>query len=398
MILKNMDNLEHTVLIVDDNEDNRVVLQRRLERRGLHVVSAENGLQALECLRSNKFDLVLLDIMMPVMNGYQVLEQMNIDPKLRHVPVIVISGLDDMDSIVKCIELGAEDYLLKPFNRTLLNARINASLEKKRLHDQEEVYLQQIKNYSMQLEQRVEEHIRELKMARRVQVSLLPESPPPSDEWEFAVRWFPAKEIAGDYYDFIPTEDGQLRLIVGDVTDKGLPASLFMVFARHCMRSSIPIGATPAKVVEQANRLICTESTHGLYISLVYARLSAADGVITYVNAGLNSPLMFCNASRELCELQVTGMALGVSLDAQFDEERIQLSTGDFIVFYTDGVTDALNANNEAYGLERLQKEIMENHEKPANEIMKELEESITTFVGAASWFDDITIVITKKL
>ena len=133
------------VLVVDDNEDNRYTLTRRLKRRGYdNVVTAEHGQQALDLLGERPFDLVLLDIMMPVMNGYQVLETIKSDPKLRHIPVIMISALDEMDSVVRCIKLGAEDYLAKPFNPTLLHARVGACLEKKRLRDQEIAYLDRI--------------------------------------------------------------------------------------------------------------------------------------------------------------------------------------------------------------------------------------------------------------
>ncbi len=134
------------VLVVDDNEMNRDLLSRRLLRQGHLIAMAENGQEALEQLRSQPFDLVLLDIMMPVMNGYQLLESLKTDPDLRHIPVIMISALDDLDSVVRCIELGAEDYLFKPFNPTLLKARIGASLEKKRLRDQEQAYLQRIQD------------------------------------------------------------------------------------------------------------------------------------------------------------------------------------------------------------------------------------------------------------
>ena len=132
------------VLVVDDNEMNRDLLSRRLQRQGHKVIMAEDGQQALEKLRLEQFDLILLDIMMPVMNGYQVLEHLKADRNLRHIPVIMISALDDVDSVVRCIELGAEDYLFKPFNPVLLKARIGACLEKKRLRDQEQAYLKQI--------------------------------------------------------------------------------------------------------------------------------------------------------------------------------------------------------------------------------------------------------------
>ena len=135
---------ESSVLVVDDNEVNRDLLARRLQRQGHAVTVAEDGLQALELMRSAPFDLVLLDIMMPHMNGYQVLENLKADEKLRHIPVIMISAVDDIDSIVRCIELGAEDYLSKPFNPVLLKARISACLEKKRLRDQEQAYSQEL--------------------------------------------------------------------------------------------------------------------------------------------------------------------------------------------------------------------------------------------------------------
>ncbi|HEY9645260.1 MAG TPA: adenylate/guanylate cyclase domain-containing protein [Chroococcidiopsis sp.] len=133
------------VLVVDDNESNRDLLSRRLVRHGHVIDFAENGIQALEKARSQPFDLILLDIMMPEMNGYEALEHFKADPTLRHIPVIMISALDDIDSVVRCIELGAEDYLFKPFNPTLLKARVSACLEKKRLRDQEQAYLKQLK-------------------------------------------------------------------------------------------------------------------------------------------------------------------------------------------------------------------------------------------------------------
>ena len=132
------------LLIVDDNEINRDVLARRLGRQGYTTAAAENGRKALEMVRTQKFDLLLLDIMMPELNGYQVLRHLKTDPHLRDIPVIMISALDDMDSIVRCIKLGAEDHLPKPFDPVLLRARIGASLEKKRLRDQEIEYLHNV--------------------------------------------------------------------------------------------------------------------------------------------------------------------------------------------------------------------------------------------------------------
>ena len=137
-----------SLLVVDDIEANRDVLSRRLERQGHAVATAENGRQALEMLRTDAFDLVLLDIMMPEMDGYEVLRRLKADETLRHLPVIVISALSEFDSVVRCIEMGAEDYLPKPFNPTLLKARIGACLERKRARDRETRLFEQLQgNY-----------------------------------------------------------------------------------------------------------------------------------------------------------------------------------------------------------------------------------------------------------
>lgn len=135
---------QSSVLVVDDNEVNRDLLARRVQRQGHKVTGASNGFEALDMMREQPFDLVLLDIMMPEMNGYQLLETLKADKKLRHIPVVMVSAVEDIESIVRCIELGAEDYLSKPFNPVLLKARINACLEKKRLRDQEQAYLKRL--------------------------------------------------------------------------------------------------------------------------------------------------------------------------------------------------------------------------------------------------------------
>jgi len=133
-----------SLLIVDDNSVNRIMLSRYITKLGYQAVLAENGRQALEKLQSEPFDLVLLDVQMPEMDGYAVLEQLKADTRLRDIPVIMISAVEELESVVRCIELGAQDYLPKPFNPVLLRARLTACLERKQLRDQEIDYLQQV--------------------------------------------------------------------------------------------------------------------------------------------------------------------------------------------------------------------------------------------------------------
>jgi adenylate cyclase len=164
------------LLVVDDNEDNRYALTRRLAREGYaNVATAVDGRQALELLSARSFDLVLLDIMMPNVNGYEVLAQVKADDKLRHIPVIMISAIDDMESVIRCIELGAEDYLPKPFNPTLLRARVGACLERKRLHDQVAAQAADLAAWNHALEQRVERQVAEIERMSRLKRFLSPQ-------------------------------------------------------------------------------------------------------------------------------------------------------------------------------------------------------------------------------
>jgi adenylate cyclase len=151
------------LLLVDDNEDNLYTLSLRLKREGYsHIVTAGNGREALERLQAQPFDLVLLDIMMPELNGYEVLAAMKSDARLRHIPVIMISAVDEIDSVTRCIEQGAEDYLSKPFNPVLLRARVGACLEKKRLRDQEVQHVEELAELNRTLEQRVRDQVAQL--------------------------------------------------------------------------------------------------------------------------------------------------------------------------------------------------------------------------------------------
>ncbi len=156
------------ILVVDDNEGNREMLSRRLARQGYAVASAEGGSQALALVKSRAFDLVLLDVMMPEMDGYEVLRQLKADETLRYIPVLMISALDEMGSVVRCIQLGAEDYLPKPFDPVLLQARIGACLEKKRLRDQEVRHLHELAEWNRTLEQRVQEQVTQVERLGRL--------------------------------------------------------------------------------------------------------------------------------------------------------------------------------------------------------------------------------------
>lgn len=237
---------------------------------------------------------------------------------------------------------------------------------------------------------------RELQMAREVQASLLPRETPRVRGWDFATRWQPAREVAGDYYDFIPVAGGQLGLLIADVSDKGMPAALFMACTRSIVRACIGRGRSPADAMARANRLICADSTSGMFVTLFYALINPATGEMTYVNAGHNPPLLYRADGDQLTELIRTGMALGVVADASFEQRALHLHSGDFVLLYTDGLTDATDAHQQGFGIKRLQRVVFDHRRVPAVEIMGAVEQAIDDFVGSAVPFDDIAVVVAK--
>jgi sigma-B regulation protein RsbU (phosphoserine phosphatase) len=222
------------VLVVDDQPENRDVLVRHLERQGHRSAQAENGRQAIEMLRQEAFDLVLLDVAMPEMDGYTVLGQVKADPTLRHLPVIMISALDEIETVVHCIQAGAEDFLAKPFNPTLLRARIGASLEKKSFRDQEQAYLHRIEETQKRLEE-------ELSEASRYVVSTLP--PPMREPFEISWAYDPSTELGGDSFEYHWIDDSHFAIYLLDVCGHGVGAALLEVAASNVIRSgSLPDG------------------------------------------------------------------------------------------------------------------------------------------------------------
>jgi sigma-B regulation protein RsbU (phosphoserine phosphatase) len=253
---------------------------------------------------------------------------------------------------------------------------------------------------------------RELQVAREVQASLLPRQTPRLDGWEFAATWQPAREVAGDFYDFIavdlnsakgPATEGRTPsqgwgIVIADVTDKGMPAALFMALSRSIVRASVADAPSASEGIAHANRLIYADATNGMFVTLFYAQFSPAMGKVVYVNAGHNPPLLYAAEKNELTELTRTGMALGIDEMARYDQRLAQLNAGDFIVLYTDGVTDALNAEGREFGDDGLHRVVLENRRTSATGLVEALKQAVISFSGATAPFDDITIVVAKRL
>jgi serine phosphatase RsbU (regulator of sigma subunit) len=383
---------------VDDVAMNRDLLARRLQQQGHTVSLAENGRRALERLRAEEFDLVLLDIMMPEMDGYQVLGEMMGDAALKHVPVIMISAVTEMDSVVRCIEIGATDYLPKPFNAVLLKARVVSTLEKKRLRDKERLYAKSLE--------------RDLEIGREIQKSFLPEELPRVPGWEIAARFRPARQVAGDFYDaFALPASGRIGLIVADVCDKGVGAALFMALFRTLLRATATGGADPPgsaaagdadpaaellRAVRLTNDYIAR--THGrsnMFATLFFGVLEPATGSLLYVNGGHEAPVVF-GPGGVRARLAPTGPAVGMMSDMAFTVGQARLEAGEGLLAFTDGVTDARGASG-LYGEERLLARMREGAATPAAALLDAIESAVLAHAAGWEQADDITLLAVRR-
>ncbi|MBI3919203.1 MAG: SpoIIE family protein phosphatase [Betaproteobacteria bacterium] len=375
------------ILVVDDNEDNRYTLTRRLKREGYeNLTTAEDGRQALDLLGAQRFDLVLLDVMMPGMNGYEVLERMRSDRVLRHIPVIMISALDEIESVIRCIELGAEDYLSKPFNPTLLRARVGASLEKKRLRDEIVDALNQIEG--------------ELRAARQIQLSMVPTEflvPTADRPVEVYATLEPARKVGGDLYDFFWGEDGRMYFVVADVSDKGAPAALFMARTKTMIRLvatlyRLPDSALmePHRIIEKVNEGLSLENQQGMFVTVFLGILDPATAMLSFCNAGHNLPYLLSAANGVSILDGARGKALGIRPTFTYRTESLKLEHGDGLFVYTDGITEALNTAGEMFEDERLKDALASLSGASAREIVATVMERVQTFAADADQADDI--------
>lgn len=239
---------------------------------------------------------------------------------------------------------------------------------------------------------------RELQMAREMQSNFLPQEVPQIKGWEFSARWLPAREVAGDYYDFIPVDSNGLGLVIADVTDKGAPAALFMVFTNSIIRGSVYPMMAPAESVSNANRLICDKSTNAMFVSMVYTLINTTNGETIWVNAGHNPPLLYRSADDSLQRLVRTGMVLGIDPTARFEQRSATLIPGDFLLLYTDGVIDAIDTAEREFGMDRLENLVYDNRTQSAEEIVSRIEAAVSEHTGNITPFDDITILLVKRV
>lgn len=236
---------------------------------------------------------------------------------------------------------------------------------------------------------------RELQVAYTVQASLLPGAEPQLPGWTFSSYWQPAREVAGDFYDFVPLGEDRLGVIVADVSDKGMPAALFMAVCRSLLRATVTTANSIEAAARQANNLICADASNGMFVTLFYAEIQTGSGEITYVNAGHNPPLWHAAESGVLKRLTRTGPAMGVMPDYEYAVDRATLQPDDTLVIYTDGLTEAFDAGLAAFGEERLAETLRKSAPwHSAASVVTALVNALRVHVDGTPQSDDITLTV----
>jgi sigma-B regulation protein RsbU (phosphoserine phosphatase) len=353
------------VLIVDDSLTNRLVLDNYIKALGHKPFTAVDGVAALEHIRKDPPDLVLLDIIMPRMDGYEVLSQLKADEATRDIPIIMISGIDEMESVVRCVQQGAEDYLARPINTTLLKARAGASLEKKRLRDEEKRKTVALAKALEQLQEATKVIQGEVEHIAAIQRALLPQKLPAITGLEIATSYETFDKAGGDLYDFIPMGEqpttgpgdpsGPWGILIADASGHGPAAAVVTAIVNALLRSYPHKPKGPAEVLGHLNRHLSAKSIESSFVTAFFGIYDPISRKIIYALAGHDPPLRK-SADGKIERLpDVDGLPLGVMDDTEFAEQTMQLDPGDILFLFTDGITEASSPTDALFGLKGIQ-------------------------------------------
>jgi len=369
------------VLIVDDAKANLDILVEGLKAD--HKLSlALNGEQALQLAARTPPDLVLLDIVMPGLDGYEVCRRMRQMPETAEVPIMFLSSLEEVQNKTRGFEAGANDYLTKPFEMLEVKARVKSLLKAKAYSDA------------------VKEQIAgELRVAREIQMGMLPHDFSGVERaygLEFGAILEPAREVGGDLYGVCAAGPGRLVVFLGDVSGKGIPASMFMVRAISLAQLLAREIAEPERILARLNDELAAENPSGMFVTFLCAVFEPQSGRLTLANAGHCRPVLLSAAGPPRWAVKNLGTALGFEPGLEFERTELALGDGDTVIFYTDGVSEAFNLQEECYGCDRLLADAGALTGQPATAITAELLRRVRAFAAGAPQSDDIAILALK--
>jgi phosphoserine phosphatase RsbU/P len=387
------------ILVVDDAPANLQVLAGMLKDRGYKARPVPSGKLALLAAERDPPDLILLDINMPEMNGYEVCQRLKADDRLKGIPIIFISALTEPLDKVKAFAIGGVDYLTKPFQMEELHARVETHLKLRRL----QIELEETNARLAKANGRMS---RDLKAAAKIQETFLPRKVPCVTGTDFAWIYRPCDELGGDGLNIIPLGDGQIGFYVLDVSGHGVASALLSVTMSRLLSppsdpSSILVGdgdasertsiRPPAEVAARLNQLFPFDSSTEQFATLVYGILTVATGEFRYVSAG-HPGAVHLPSGADPVMLECQGSPIGLADDA-YEERSVRLGKGDRLYLYSDGVPETMDPLGNQFGEARLMRVIGRERSGPVHQCVESLLEEIANWHGTEKPYDDISIL-----
>lgn len=387
------------ILVVDDSKDSRLLLAAILKREGFILQEAPDGRSVAEMCTEDPPDLILLDIVMPHKDGYETCKELKKNLETQNIPVIFLSAKDDTSDKVKGLDLGAVDYITKPFDKSEVVARVKTQLKIHNLTNE----LIESNRLLQEKQNKIEE---DLEAAAQIQSALIPSAKPELPEFSFSWQFVPSDQSGGDIFNIHLLDDRTLAVYLVDVSGHGVPAAMVTVSVAQSLQphgyavlhrndrndgdSSLLAPRNPSRVLNILNRDYPIER-FDKYFTIVYMIIDRVSGTIIYSNAGHPTPLLLRN-SGSIERLDAGGPMIGLGDLLPFEDGKKQLTKGDRLYLHTDGITEYCR-EDEFFGSERLEAEIVRTKNLPLDLACETIISKMHDFGGGIKAEDDITLV-----
>jgi len=376
-----MNGEEKTVLLVDDAPANLQAVNSILKNT-YRIQIATTGKKALEIANHSPApDLILLDVMMPEMDGYEVCSRLKAAADTRDIPVIFLTGQTETDDETKGFEVGAVDYIHKPFSPAIVKARVHTHLVLRSIRERLARQLLTVQN--------------EMETARQIQLSILPREIPAIEGLDIAARYIPMTSVAGDFYDFILIDEKRIGILVADVSGHGMPAALISSMLKIALAAQTDCASDPARLLAGLNQALYGKF-QGHFVTAAYVLVDTESQSLCYAGAGHPALILRDSSVSETREFVENGLVLGFFPDARYTAIEIPFREGDWSVLYTDGMVETTNPSDEQFGIDRFKLFLQSNHDRSASQLVDGLLDELSHWSDTSSGRepeDDITLL-----
>ena len=393
-------NHRRQILVVDDEPENLVFLEAILVPQGYQIRKAYNGEEAVAAVDSSLPDLVVMDVSMPRMDGFEACRIIKENHRVDFVPVILLTGLADAESQVRGLDSGADEYLVKPPRKDEFLARVRAMLRIRDLQHHLHVLNSELQrsNEALQIAQtRIQE---ELRLVGDIQQSFLSDVFPPHPELDFAAYYHPssAAGAGGDYYDVIEIGHDRYGMVIADVTGHGAPAAVIMAITHTLMNEAVNTFRYPSTALSVLNEKLNEHLSPTYYVTMFYGIMHRNTFQVDYASAGHDPMFLYRAATGTVEELRTDrGFPLKLVEKSEYDERTTTINPGDQLLLFTDGLVEVRGHSRELYGSERLEESLLRHIGKSSSDLIASILKDVQAFAPAEAFRDDITILAVRR-